>query len=344
MKANAASPAGRFGVLDSIRGIAAVFVLLSHFGNPPILGWVSREMAFWYPVKAVYGNAIAGVPAVIVFYVLSGFCIHYPHRGSAPLVVTSFFTRRFLRIGIPMVVAIGISIPMQINLSVFKGSVLWSLVAEMFYYALYPGIRMAAIRIGWPALVALSFGGSAIALAQYPDASDYAPYGNTWSWLLCLPSWLIGCLLADQISVGASPVSVSRNRLWFWRLAVWVWATLASALRFHSPIGYPWTLFFFGVPIFFWLRAELGGTSSPRIGRWLEWVGQWSYSIYLVHMLGIAVVAMLPLSTLPGLVRWGIGMAVILGLAHAFYHLIELPSHQLSRYAASKVGRPVKPA
>jgi peptidoglycan/LPS O-acetylase OafA/YrhL len=99
-------------------------------------------------------------------------------------------------------------------------------------------------------------------------------------------------------------------------------------------------LFFFGVPVFFWLRAELGGAPSPRVGRRLEWIGQWSYSIYLVHMLGIAIVAMLPLSPMPPLLRWGLGMAVILGLAYLFYRLVELPSHQLSRRAAALFAKP----
>ena len=52
------------------------------------------------PVAIAYD----GVAAVIVFFVISGLCVHYPYARSGHCPLPSFFARRFLRIGIPLAV------------------------------------------------------------------------------------------------------------------------------------------------------------------------------------------------------------------------------------------------
>jgi peptidoglycan/LPS O-acetylase OafA/YrhL len=42
------------------------------------------------------------LPCVIVFFVISGFCIHYPYHKGKPVLLREFLVRRCLRIGIPL--------------------------------------------------------------------------------------------------------------------------------------------------------------------------------------------------------------------------------------------------
>jgi peptidoglycan/LPS O-acetylase OafA/YrhL len=55
--------------LDQLRFIMAVIVLIGHGALPIFENTIMRGIA---------GNAFVGVAAVMVFFMLSGFVIHYP--------------------------------------------------------------------------------------------------------------------------------------------------------------------------------------------------------------------------------------------------------------------------
>ena len=93
-----------------------------------------------------------GTPAVIVFFVISGFCIHLPYRGDGKMQVGRYYLRRYTRILIPVAAAVGIyrSVGQQFVFwgehSILWQSPLWSLLCEEIYYALYPLLRRCGVR------------------------------------------------------------------------------------------------------------------------------------------------------------------------------------------------------
>lgn len=76
--------------------------------------------------------------AVIAFFVVSGFCIHYPYR-NAFLPARAFWVARLIRIMIPATVAMALAQSLGMKEYNFAdGYILWSIVCEIFYYLAYP--------------------------------------------------------------------------------------------------------------------------------------------------------------------------------------------------------------
>jgi hypothetical protein len=85
--------------LDTIRFISAFWVFLGHGAAPaspnPFPDGTLSNLLF----RAIYDNLWNGGAAVIIFFVISGFCIHYPSAGSNTTPnLPVFYTRRYLRI------------------------------------------------------------------------------------------------------------------------------------------------------------------------------------------------------------------------------------------------------
>ena len=98
--------------LDALRGLAALAVVLFHVRVPLWAGWtvitttpgysqLDRGLAWLSPPMALFGSA------VMLFFVVSGFAIHYPNAApGSRLDVGPYAMRRFLRIYPPYVVAV----------------------------------------------------------------------------------------------------------------------------------------------------------------------------------------------------------------------------------------------
>lgn len=321
--------------LDAIRFLAASFVVFGHCGNPPLTEGLDRGDGIAWLIHGVYANLLPAVPAVIVFFVISGFCIHYPYRDLGKLAPLPYLARRYLRICIPVMAAVQLARPLGVNLSLFQNSVLWSLLAELIYYTLYPFLRAARRAVGWWPLIIASYVLAVGAILLHPHALDYSPFGPQLSWLVAAPCWLLGCQLAEVDF--AKLRATALGTLWRWRLTVWFLAWLCSVLRFHSPVGYPWTLNFFAIAVFCWLRWEIATAKSRNVNRWLEWGGAWSYSIYLVHLLANQAFSTLDLPNLGFNLNWCLRMGFIFGMAYVFYLLVEWPSHRIARYLGRRL-------
>jgi peptidoglycan/LPS O-acetylase OafA/YrhL len=102
----------RVEYIDSIRGLAALFVLLSHTGG-----------AFAWPDSFAKTQSLPfveilfdGKAAVAMFFVLSGFVLSRPYvysEAAAPqrkIFLPTFYLRRFTRIWLPWFFAFGVSI------------------------------------------------------------------------------------------------------------------------------------------------------------------------------------------------------------------------------------------
>jgi peptidoglycan/LPS O-acetylase OafA/YrhL len=226
-------------------------------------------------------------------------------------------------------------------LSLFHESILWSLFAELVYYTIYPALLTLRRRLGswWPVFAA-SFVAALAVAATNPSAGNYPSYGLYLNWLLGLPCWLLGCILGEQFRRGSIvPRLLTVRHIWLWRAAILSVASACSFARFHTPIGYPWTLNFFALFAAIWLYIEIVRFAKARPPALLEWAGSWSYSLYLFHPIGMALYRRFVGGKFDGLAEWCLYMSFILASSYVFAVLFEFTSHRLARAVASAMQR-----
>lgn len=334
--------------LDSIRFICALFVVIYHIGAPPIFGDAAHGLS--HLLAGILRELFNGPAAVIVFFVISGFCIHYPHRNGAPVQLGAFYTRRLLRIGLPLLIVMGMSEYAGVQRQAMQHGIVWSLIAEIIYYLVYPVLLTLHRRFGWQRMIAVSFGIAWAIVLLFPDSNiqffntlaepgDYAAYGSALNWLVGLPCWLLGCLLAER-SDGLPATSISH--IWLFRIAVIAASYAAVLLRWHLPgvsIGYPWSLNVFALLVYLWLQHEIAYSRMRPPLPALEWAGGWSYSLYLVHLPIGYLAANLPTpdGAYAMLTRNLQTMAVVLLGAYFCYLVIERPAHRLAMRLSARL-------
>lgn len=84
----------KFAKLEAVRGFAAIYVVFHHLFAKG-LSIFGKDISFLFRF---------GQEAVILFFLLSGFVIHYAFSQSQDKSFITFFVKRFLRIYIPLVI------------------------------------------------------------------------------------------------------------------------------------------------------------------------------------------------------------------------------------------------
>jgi peptidoglycan/LPS O-acetylase OafA/YrhL len=333
----------RIAGLDQLRFVLALWVLLPHCNLVPDFSGQPHGSLVDLGFRAFADNLINPVAAVIVFFIISGFCIHLPYRNQSRVTLVPYFTRRFVRILTPMAAAFLLAIPLKLRFALFSDSILWSLVCEEIYYLLYPILRRLAARLGWVNLFIVAFlAAFALGLLTIPTneitKGIYPAFGSRLTWLLGLPCWLLGCILAERYESFRRAV-VTSWQIWTWRFAIWLTTWVCAVLKFHSPIGYPLTLNFFAILAFYWLQREIAFYQVRRPAPRLEKAGTWSYSMYLIHLhaQSIYVLVGFPAFMLP--LSWIIHLTFLLSICYVFYLLVEAPSHKLARHLSKLLSR-----
>jgi peptidoglycan/LPS O-acetylase OafA/YrhL len=324
---------------NSIRAICALCVFFGHGSAPPEFNPFVQGSLLHALFHGIQRNMWVGPAAVIIFFVVSGFCIHYSYAGSIrPVALRDFYVRRFIRLCVPLAVALILTQVVGFSLE----SVIWSLYAEGVYYLLYPGLRKLMLISGhWKPLLIGATLAAGLVVASDPWAANYPSYG-AFNWLLGLPCWLLGCHLAENISaIDTKSGPIKLSSIVFWRLGVFMVAGICSILRFHSPVGYPWTLTGFGFVVYLWLRQEVAYRRLYPAWGFMEWAGTWSYSLYLIHLPMAAFFdAGLAQRVAPKAV-WIVKILMVVVAAVLFYLVVELPSHRWARGVFGKRRPPL---
>jgi len=328
--------------LDSLRFLCALWVLFSHAGGVPLeyLLHLARGPVWLLAViHALDGIAFDGVAAVMMFFIVSGFCIHLPFHDVKPRPVP-FLVRRSLRIGIPLFAAIGCAYVVTGRRGTLE-PVLWSLYCELIYYALYPVLSGMASRTGWIFLLCSS-AIAALFLATRPDTEGGAfwAYGPGWTWVLGLPIWLTGVVIAEKAHLLPTRGEF-KSRLWFVRTLVWICSALAVALHFHSFLHYKITMLLFCPLGAVWFLLEVKSALLGHVSQVLEAAGRGSYSLYLCHLIALRVVEPLHLEELP---RYFLGVTSALCFSACFYFLFEKPAHQFAKRLSRNADLLMTPA
>ena len=317
--------------LDSIRFLCALWVAFSHGAYPPLtLGHDPNSTAAWF-INGCYTTLFCGPAAVIIFFVISGFCIHYPYREKwSKAYAIPFLLSRAIRIIGPIGVILTINIVTSRPNITFYNLIGWSILCELFYYFAYPFIRgLVHSPQGWKMLFALSLIPTFSAPFFFEITTvNYPGLGPLYTPFLGLPCWLCGVLIAEQIDFAKQADS---KKLVILRSTVVIAAFVTHLLALQEIMGHPFTLNFFSILVLYWLREEIIHFRKKPPPYLLEKAGLASYSMYLVHG------HIDELTRYAGLPNLGTGFNIIIhwlflaGCTFTYFFLVEKPFHKLAK-------------
>ena len=325
-----------YGV-DSIRFVLAFIVMLSHFDNVYATALKhSPHLLFRYGGYFL-ANAFDGISAVIAFFIISGFVIHYPNKNGIPNL-TEFWIRRFLRILIPLCIILIIG-------SWFnhpEKTVVWSLYCELIYYGLYP--FLSKIRLSWQNKFLISYAIAAlfICLFAYHDIisffkqtninfdGGYRPGKGYVTWIIGLPCWLLGVLIAEKID---HLKHVTFRSVMIYRMLVFMVSCFCIVGEFHLHLSYILSMNVFALLLYKWIQTEIVYFKSHKPNPMLERMGKFSYSLYLCHPLLYLILGLIvKINT----AAYPVFILVIIICSYGFYLTIEKPAHTIARKINSK--------
>ncbi|HWA21278.1 MAG TPA: acyltransferase [Caulobacterales bacterium] len=358
-----ASDVQRISALDSIRGIAAFTVFLVHwlsFVMPPVASASKLDMA----LKAFVH---LGHPAVIVFFVLSGFVLAGFLFNKPDTPYANFALKRLVRLypafAVSIVLGCGLYLltyshqakgfnaefwadwdappnpVMLLRHFLLLGIVdsdltlngpMWSLVYEMRLSLLMPLLAFAALRAPWALLVAAA--GAYVVTEPMIEALGLSsrPY---------LGGSLVGSVLVTLHYVFPFAVGALLARLW---RDGWPKRALTPAMELAIvALGLGALAAENDFVTTLAAAAIIGVALKGRVlRRWLMqrplvWLGKISYSLYLFHVPVMLAVVHAGSPLFPHWLLFGASLALSFAVATAMYHWVEAPSVAW----AQKVGR-----
>lgn len=351
-------------VIHFLRGLAAYMVVVFHARVDLWQGWhvvsakaeldmFSRIMAY-LSVPTAFGGA-----GVMLFFILSGYCIALPHAGpeGRPLRLREYFVRRFFRIYPPYLATVLLCgfftvwaaksghaaladprgyVPSLLMLQnyttgqIFLNPSLWSLPVEIELYVVFPLflllLRRAGAGVGWGGELLVSGVGLFLhELGWIAAALNFAKF-----WLI----WWSGAMLAEWRRSGR----LGQPGL-FWlgsgviALGLALWGTFKDwdSAWLHFPYAY-------GFFVLLWGMLAHEARIDPVLRRFAPLVifaGTISYSLYLVHFPILRVGGYFwerAFGAKPENFVWAlVAVLPITFVAWLFYQVIEKPSHHWAK-------------
>ncbi|MEQ5838450.1 acyltransferase [Paraburkholderia acidicola] len=371
-----AESASKDHVIDAMRGFAALLVAYFHCRQVEWIGMqsfhqmVGRSLDFSSIVAYLTFPVAWGSAGVPIFFVISGYCIH---RGAAQrlaqnpawrLDATNFWARRFARIYPVLFAALLLTLALDwaslqlppvshkvreiglqaflVNLFSLQGvagktygsnGALWTLSIEVQFYVIYPLLFALRRRIGITpvlALVALVNVVSAFGLERH-DIQFFTSY-----WL----SWTLGAWIADtkaHAAASARPPSL----LLYGAAAVF---TALGCVAFHFGQYVAFQLWALGFACYLYRALDTRRTAGGTAMRALSRLGDFSFSLYVVHLpIFVLLSSLLFRSALQQSIWPSFGyMLVAIPVAYGFYRLVELPAMKWSASLKPRNSNPGK--
>jgi peptidoglycan/LPS O-acetylase OafA/YrhL len=213
-------------------------------------------------------------------------------------------------------------------------SVAWSISAEWFAYLLFPIFLIVVVKGNSVVRIALLIAASLIALhwvstAQGPTSGAAGLYRSAL--VMVCANFTLGCAVyvAKKAGIG---------------LQAWVGTAAAGATILCAYcLWLPFFSLSFAVLILA-LASDSDWLSRMLSARVMVYLGETSYSVYMVHLLVWEAVAMLAgragvLNSAGALYVVAAAMAVIAGISMLLYHLIELPARRYIRQSGkARIG------
>jgi exopolysaccharide production protein ExoZ len=335
--------------LQVLRGIAALSVAIAHLRSVETKFDAATLLGPWTGV---------GFGGVDLFFVISGFVMVWVTRADQGKAgaLPRFWLARFLRI-YPL---------WWLVLSAVVA--LWLIRPDMVYssddstpdlvrsYLLLPGENLPLHAVGWTLIHEVWFYAIFGMLLLLP--ARMLPFGlGIWAvgvvvWALAQPSpshpiiaLLRHPLTLEFIAGAAIGILATRGTLAFARpiLVIGGFVLLLSALSIRENpqaiFEQEWPrLWLFGLPfaLILWGSVGLEQTGDMRAPSWLQRLGDWSYALYLVHVLVFALVGRIakPLAQ-PGIIDNIAVMLVAVGVAifasYLLHNVFEKPVQLMAR-------------
>lgn len=322
-----------FEFIDGLRFTAALWVAVSHFGAPPLNLLLSFAIPEKHAMKmqGIFGSMFNGTQAVIVFFIISGFCIHLSYANYRHILdIRSFYYSRFIRICIPMAFAVGISALLPSGLNTLK-NVLWSLYAEIIYYAIYPILLLVIRKCGvtWSFCFSLAI---SLVLSLFPDSHKgyFWTYGVLGTAVLGLPVWLLGCVLAEKVSaVNYESSFESRAVCQLLRCSMLITCAATTYFHYNTLVHFKISMLLVAPLCAVWLYSELLQEKCFILFQLFSKAGKAAYSLYLMHMLSIVALAHFSVSD-SAPYKTAVLLCISLVLTTVFYLAVERPAHRLA--------------
>ncbi|WP_353063953.1 acyltransferase [Tunturibacter psychrotolerans] len=373
----------RFHELDSLRGIAALTVVLHHFSR------ILPDKVFHLLIRTPLRLLVAGHQAVILFFLLSGFVLTLPYKKKNRLDYGPFLLKRVCRIYLPYLGALALAVlcdlsfpshllstdywlnltwsePVTARLVLqhitFLGNydwaqlntAFWSLVYEMRISLFFPFLAIAVLgfRTVWLALFAVALSLCAFPLATLSSSTLHlASPGAALDTTLTLhyaAFFLIGSIMAKHLAA----INRWYSRLTPTSVTCIVLASLcvycfADASSIVQRFSIPQDLFDWPIAaaavIFIVLAIDNVLFRTFLSFRATRYLGERSFSLYLVH--GTILFALI--HRFLGQIRLGVLLLLYLAasllVAEIFYRLIERPAMLLGRHLTAPAKTPSQP-
>ena len=364
----------RIQIIDFLRGLSCLGVLLYHVRVELWIGWWRITS---YPEEySSFAKAVAwlSIPtpflgyAVLLFFLISGFCIHYPNTtGNTNPCWKTYFIRRFWRIYPAylgaLILTAGISFlcfklwgdktwDMERILRVaslsqnyppgngqfLSNPSLWTIPLELEFYILYPLAFCLFGKLRSSMLWILSLGICGVSIYLSNKGHVWLSFTAFFLW----PSWLLGAWISQLYR----DKKLDGFKLYFQVPVIALSLSFALLSRYQNWESWSqyiaWTVFYLFFFIFCLSKADLlNRIIGHRILGWISWIGKISFSLYLIHF---------PLFKLFGYLHrdfWGekpanflvtlLYLIPVIFLAWLFYRWLENPIHQWSKKKMSRL-------
>ena len=306
-----------FQNLDALRGLLAVYVAIGHCRWLLWAGhsaWVATPHQPWEAIPAYASAAFRyGREAVMVFFVLSGFFIHYQaaRADGRPATASTFYRRRWHRLAPPYFFALAVTIVLDAI-----GRAWWptlyhaqtgdALLDQTFARGGYSTASVAPAVMVLPSSLGRDFGSNGPLWSLAYEAVYYVVY-PLWLWLrqrnamVAFVGIPVLCAAAPLLPLGAFPVSVTVHYP-IWLAGALIAERFAKAGTSAREVWIGGAMFLAGAT----LHVSSGGRLYPtlvaallfgcgavllfaaasvprRVVAVAEFLGLRSYTIYIVH-------------------------------------------------------------
>ena len=353
--------------LDSItalRGLAALGVVFFHVRIFLWVGWNEIQtnpqnytafdhFASWFSIPTPFLGE-----GVLLFFVISGFCIHYPQAGHLnKLNLRNYVCRRFFRIYPPFAITVGCSILAVLflpwgdvskepwlpsllliqnylpgtNSQISSNMSLWSISTEVEFYLAYPFLLLIWRKWGVVQSINIFAAVSMIAIGLYFMGLKSFAFCSLTFYIMC---WA-GAALAELYAKGK--LAKPSTSYVFLAVACLMTGVIAQ-VQGHKLVMVQRLLFGGFFIVLLWFLVAYRDSISLRtsfVGRALLLLGEISYSLYLIHYPLLQVIGHIWVERFGSkpanfFIPVGFSFLAVL-LACVFYHVIEKPFHRIAK-------------